>query len=472
MTKDWDPVTPVAVGHLLCLERRETVQKSKARRRLALKTSALGLAGTLALFVGSIAGLASPAEAQAAAVDKTMTIPFTCQSGPFAGTVDVKVTMPDTVATGATVPIKWEFVSLKPNQVLPAQTKIDIEADFDVTGAASATGTDLNWDQTVTLAAEVASGANVTVQAKTVDGKVTTGATSVTGKPVPTTSSLWLTVTPGGGTPLPETSCVAGTPNPATLTTTVGGTGGGTGEDTVSYRCTGPTTSDVQNVQIKVELTMPTTAKANEQFSIGWKGTYVTGQELKAPAAGTTISPKIFAYATLSGIAGLTSATGEGTTGTITAGQAIPLPTSAVSLKTTASTAGTATVKPGNVNFGSNSATGTDPGIKCEIQNAASVKSYTLTVAAATGSPSPSPSTSTSTSASPKPTRTVTATVTQTPVGGGKGKVTKTPKGAAETGGGGDMGPDGRMFVLTGSLVVLAAAAGGLVLRRRSVSRG
>ncbi|MEU7898364.1 hypothetical protein AB0B45_36570 [Nonomuraea sp. NPDC049152] len=450
--------------------------KSVARRRLALKTSALGLAGTLALFVGSIVGLATPAEAStAAAVDKTMTIPFNCTGGPFAGadTVQVKITMPDNVATGASVPIKWEFVTAKATQALAAQSKIAIEADLDVTGvsATGTTGTEPVWDQEVTLSTQVPSGTSASIPAKTVNGALTTGATSVVAKPLASQASLYLVVTPSGGTPLPETSCTAGTATPASLTATVGGTGGGTGtEDIVTYRCTGPGTADTQNVQIKVELTMPTTAKANEQFSIGWKGTYVSGQELKAPTTGT-LSPKIFPYATLTGITNLTSATGEGTTGTITAGQIIPLPTTAVSMKTTSTSAGTATVKPGNVNFGSNAASGTDPAIRCEVQNAANLKTYPLTVGAGTGtstSPSPTPS---NTSASPKPTRTVTATVTQTPVGG-NGKVTKTPKGAAETGGGGELGPDGRMFVVTGSLIVLAAAVGGLVLRRRTASRG
>ncbi|TMR23201.1 hypothetical protein ETD86_08835 [Nonomuraea turkmeniaca] len=48
----------------------------------------------------------------------------------------------------------------------------------------------------------------------------------------------------------------------------------------------------------------------------------------------------------------------------------------------------------------------------------------------------------------------------------------KTPKAGADTGAGGEMGPDGRMFILTGTALVAAAAVGGLVMRRRNATRG
>ncbi|WP_424533324.1 hypothetical protein ACOZ38_23495 [Sphaerisporangium viridialbum] len=86
-----------------------------------------------------------------------------------------------------------------------------------------------------------------------------------------------------------------------------------------------------------------------------------------------------------------------------------------------------------------------------------------------TSSPTP-------TTTSPTPTRTATATATATETESevarvGNTRVTKTPAGAAETGGGGDAGPDGRIFVLAG-LVLLLAATTGLLLRRRTPSRG
>ncbi|MFC4530316.1 hypothetical protein ACFO60_06050 [Sphaerisporangium dianthi] len=46
-------------------------------------------------------------------------------------------------------------------------------------------------------------------------------------------------------------------------------------------------------------------------------------------------------------------------------------------------------------------------------------------------------------------------------------QVTRKPVAGAATGGGGDAGPDGRMFVLVGTLLVGGAAVGGLFLRRR-----
>lgn len=79
-----------------------------------------------------------------------------------------------------------------------------------------------------------------------------------------------------------------------------------------------------------------------------------------------------------------------------------------------------------------------------------------------TSTPTPTPTRTT-----PRPTRTKTEIVTVGPTK----RASKTPKAGADTGGGGDMGPDGRMFVLAGSLLIIAAGAGGLVMRRRGISR-
>ncbi|WP_344952361.1 hypothetical protein [Sphaerisporangium flaviroseum] len=51
-------------------------------------------------------------------------------------------------------------------------------------------------------------------------------------------------------------------------------------------------------------------------------------------------------------------------------------------------------------------------------------------------------------------------------------QVTRKPGGGAATGGGGDAGPDGRTFVLVGSVLVLGAGVGGLMMRRRRPNRG
>ncbi|MFG1877852.1 hypothetical protein ACGFIV_23655 [Sphaerisporangium sp. NPDC049003] len=51
-------------------------------------------------------------------------------------------------------------------------------------------------------------------------------------------------------------------------------------------------------------------------------------------------------------------------------------------------------------------------------------------------------------------------------------QVTKKPGGGAATGGGGDAGPDGRTFVLVGTVLVFGAGVGGLMMRRRRPNRG
>ncbi len=91
-----------------------------------------------------------------------------------------------------------------------------------------------------------------------------------------------------------------------------------------------------------------------------------------------------------------------------------------------------------------------------------------------TGTPTPTP-----TATTPKPTITITQTVTSEPTESTKSiKTTKTrqieetPEGAASTGGGGEAGPDARMIMLSGVLMVAAAGVGGLVLRRRTAQRG
>jgi hypothetical protein len=236
------------------------------------------------------------------------------------------------------------------------------------------------------------------------------------------------------------------------------------------YECTTEDVTETQDVKINVELTMPDNATAGQQMSIGWRGTYVTGSELRAPAAGLT-AVKLYAYAALTGIEGLTSATGVSEPLSITAGQTIPLPEAVVSMKTTSSRAGTATVRPAAVNIGPSP---TAPVIECEVRNAAALTTYTLAVAQS-GQASNSPAVDADgATTSPKPTRTVTVTVTAAATDDADldqeipaaQEVDATPVGGAATGGGGEAGPDGRMYVLTGLAITLAACAG-LLLRRR-----
>ncbi|MEN3540791.1 hypothetical protein AAH991_37155 [Microbispora sp. ZYX-F-249] len=91
--------------------------------------------------------------------------------------------------------------------------------------------------------------------------------------------------------------------------------------EVVEYECRTDETAETQNVQINVELTMPDNATAGQQMSIGWRGTYVTGSELRAPAAGLPAGVKLYAYTALTGIEGVTSATGVSEPLSITAGQ-------------------------------------------------------------------------------------------------------------------------------------------------------
>ncbi len=113
----------------------------------------------------------------------------------------------------------------------------------------------------------------------------------------------------------------------------------------------------------------------------------------------------------------------------------------------------------------------------CQIATTGNTAPAAVTAAVtgtSTGTPTPTPTnttpTPTATTPTPQGTRTVEVTVTADESKGSK--VERTPNGGAATGAGGDAGPDGRTFVLAGSLMVLGAAAGGLALRRRRLARG
>ncbi|GAA3510950.1 hypothetical protein FHR32_003763 [Streptosporangium album] len=257
--------------------------------------------------------------------------------------------------------------------------------------------------------------------------------------------------------------------------------------DIVEYQCTTTGVAEKQDIKVKVELTMPAGATTGKQMIIDWHGTYLDDTTaLRVPTAGLAGGTKLYAYASISGLTGLTSATGVGEL-TLSAGQIVPLPSAVVSMRATPSNAGTATVRPAAINFGTKTS---EPSIQCKVQNAAALTTSTLTVASADGqptdsvpvppSPQPTPTVTTTADGQPtdsvpvtprsQPTPTVTATVTQASAAG-NGKVIKTPSGGAATGGGGESGPDGRALIATGFLLTLAAAIG-LLLRRRSLPGG
>ncbi|MBG0827649.1 hypothetical protein HS041_07720 [Planomonospora sp. ID67723] len=254
--------------------------------------------------------------------------------------------------------------------------------------------------------------------------------------------------------------------------------------DIVEYQCTATGAAEKQDVRVKIEMKMPIDAEAGRQMSIGWRGTYLDdATALRAPATGLADGTKLYTYASISELPGLTSATGVSDLATLGPGQIVPLPAAAVLLKTTPSRAGTATVRPAALNLGTRP---TEPTIQCEVRNADALTTYPLTIVSADGLPTdPSPVTpppTATTTASARPTQTVTATVTAQPVRPTAateteappqpgGKVMKTPLGGAATGGGGEAGPDGRVLVSAGFLLTLTAATGLLLCRRRVVLR-
>ncbi|WP_157254680.1 hypothetical protein [Nonomuraea typhae] len=444
---------------------------SKARRRLAQKTSALGIASVLAFVTGS-ALLSSPAAAQASAgalAEQTLT--YNCAAGAFEANtaVTLKVATPTSVEPSKQAQVTWTLpTTLKAAQALAVNTKVEIKSTLTVGGGGSPAS--LVGASAHTLALAVAAGATYTPNPTTVTANVTapSAAGTVTLSPgtVQTAKTLQLVVTPPGGTAAVTTDCTLTTATPATISIPVQ-TGTGTGDEIIQYDCTAkgePTYLGAAD--IKVVLAPPTTVTANTDASISWTSTVQdTGDPLKVPVGGFPASgSKVFGTIKATGAGAPNTATGEiSYTGSTTAGSDIVIPVITVKIKPT--TTGEMTIIADTLAFGTSAS---DPALKCVPSS--TPKSYKVTVSAGTGSQSPSPS-ATTTSATPKPTKTTTKFVTETPKDNG-GKVTKTPKAGADTGGGGGVGPDGRMFILTGSLLILAAGVGGLVMRRRGLSRG
>ncbi len=251
--------------------------------------------------------------------------------------------------------------------------------------------------------------------------------------------------------------------------------------DVVDYRCRHTGTAEEQDIKVKVALTMPLDVTTGKQMTIGWHGTYVDDSTaLRVPTTGLAGGTKLYAYASISGVAQLTSATGVGELAQLTPGENISLPTAEVPLKTKSANAGTATVRPAAINFGT---VPTEPSIECEVQNADALMTYDLIIAAANDQPAdtdadsdagPDTGSDTDTDASSDPPiQETTADTANDTMNGttGNGKVRTTPAGGVATGGGGEAGPDGRVLVWTGLLLTLTASSG-LVLRRRRLGRG
>ncbi|MEV0826292.1 hypothetical protein [Nonomuraea rubra] len=408
----------------------------------------------LVISVCSVFIMATPTTASAA-VTKSYT--FTCSGGPFSNTsIDVGLSAPDTATAGQSFTLTVNIPALTLRTATAATT---VQANLAVTptgGSISDTGAKTGAQVTAQQPAVPAG--NVTYQVAV--AAATTA--SVTIKP--TTLSLGLT-----SAPTPTTTC--STDSTEVLTVPIGtGNGGGTNDDVVAYVCDVPTgTTDTNypteaDVDIKVVMTPPTSATANADASITWTGTIqTTGDTLKAPQNWPASGAKLFATIKATGAGAPATATGEGSfTTTIQPGADITtLPSITIKVKPT--TTGTVSLTAGDLAFGTSS---TSPVLRCTAPTTG-LKAYTFTVGAST-SPSPTTTSPTPTTTSPRPTTTRTSTVTVTPTSSTTRR-SQTPKAGADTGAGGMMGPDGRLFILTGTALVGAAAVGGLLMRRRSI---
>ncbi|WP_378786086.1 hypothetical protein ACFMQL_17410 [Nonomuraea fastidiosa] len=306
---------------------------------------------------------------------------------------------------------------------------------------------------------------STTVPAKAVVYKIPV-ATGTTGKVSVRPTQLELSLL---STPSTSATC---TPTSSTEVLEVPiGNSDDTGTDVVKYSCDVPTGStdtsyEAREVDIKVVLTPPSSATANADASITWTGTIQsTGDTLTLPTGFPTTGAKMFATIKASGAGAPSTATGEATFTPPTTGNTVTtLPTVTIKVKPT--TTGTVKLTAGDLAFGTSS---TSPALKCTAPTTG-LKEYSFTVSNSTTSPTPSPSPTTTT---PRPTQTHTATVTITPSATRSTSTptrnSQTPKAGADTGAGGMAGPDGRLFILTGTALVAAAAIGGLVLRRRSI---
>ncbi|MEV4562282.1 hypothetical protein AB0K12_00780 [Nonomuraea sp. NPDC049419] len=428
---------------------------SQVGRRLAQKTSALGLAGTLALFVCSIFIIATPGTASAA-VDEDFT--YSCPGSllnPSNESITVKLSAPNTVTAGATFDLTVNIPALTLETAPQAATTVQVNAPLTPTGATV-------QDPGVKPGASVTAN-NTAVPAKSVIYKVNVPATPTTGtvtiKPGTITLSL--------ASPTSATATCT-TTSTASLSVPIGtGGGGNTDTDVVEYSCDVPSTStdtsyEAIKPEIKVVLTPPTSASANADASVTWAGTIqTTGDQLKLPTGFPTTGAKMFATIKGSGAGVPATATGEAAITAPTAGSPLTtLPSVTIKIKPT--TTGEVTLTAGDLAFGTSA---TAPALKCTAPTTG-LKQFKFTVGNATTSPSP-------TTTTPRPTTTHTATVTVTPSttrsSSTPTKKSQTPKAGADTGAGGMAGPDGRLFILTGTALVAAAAVGGLVMRRRSI---
>ncbi|MGW4796759.1 hypothetical protein ACWEPC_30490 [Nonomuraea sp. NPDC004297] len=427
---------------------------SQAGRRLVHTTSALGLMGTLVVFVCSLFIVSTPATASAA-VTKSYT--YTC-TGPMlaetARTLTVGLSAPDTATAGQSLTLT---VNLPALTLATAPTATTVQANLSVTptgGTVSDAGA--KPGPVVTANQTAVPAGSITYQVA-----VTAGTTTpVTIKP----TTLTLALANAAST---TASCTTTSAEVLSIPIGTGGGDGGDGADgVVRYSCNlASTATDDTIVDIKVVMTPPTSAAANADASITWTGTFeADSNPLMAPTGWPATGAKLFATIKATGAGAPATATGEGTFTTNVAAGAEITQLPSVTIKVKPTTTGTVSLTAGDLAFGTTSAAAL---VKCTAPTTG-LKAYTFTVGNGTGTPTPTP-TPTPTNTTPRPTTTHTSTVTVTPSRSNTTRSSETPKAGADTGAGGMMGPDGRLFILTGTALVGAAAVGGLVMRRRSI---
>ncbi|GAA1016064.1 hypothetical protein Aple_011610 [Acrocarpospora pleiomorpha] len=243
----------------------------------------------------------------------------------------------------------------------------------------------------------------------------------------------------------------------------------------VTYTCTG-TSSELR---FNIELVGPATNPAvNAGAVITWRiNQPAAAPSLLAPSPiALTDRVVIDGQLILTGVPVGAAAVTRTATAThvpvasLTAQAPVPLPTILTTVTPTA--AGTFTVKPGQFILKAVSSSGTQATwFTCTVETLTEADAAALAVVVGSASTTPSPSsTPTPTPSATSPTPRQTRTFTQTVTASQPNQVDNTPDGGIATGGGGEMGPDGRILVLTGTALILAAITGGLMLRSRRSS--
>ncbi|MEV8633871.1 hypothetical protein AB0395_19645 [Streptosporangium sp. NPDC051023] len=266
----------------------------------------------------------------------------------------------------------------------------------------------------------------------------------------------------------------------------------------VSYTCTPTTGTAVTNpYKLQMDLSGPLTSTPGSVIVVTWKlGQPGASPFLVAPsaiAAGDRLSIEADVVVTgspLPSSAETRTVTTSATPGAVAANGTLPLPSVMITVTPTAT--GVIAVQPDAFTLIHNPGTAVGSAstlYDCVIANQAEATAAALMItvkpsgattgtgtptSTSTGSTGTPTATPTPTYTTPEPTVTVTHTKTSKPTSKPRktGQIGKTPGGGASTGGGGEAGPDARMIVLGGTALVAAAGAGGLVLRRRTATRG